>query len=140
LYGFRHIAGASRIIQWGFDEIESPVEEGGSGGKGGDVTIVTLECAGIVPSGTADEIVAHIEKAWVRGQQAVEVLRAELAMEDIDVFCPLVEGGVNLHKLYGVMHDTCYCANLASGGSYRATTGTKKTRIPFGRGVGVDLA
>jgi hypothetical protein len=129
LYGFMRIAGASRIIQWGFDEstldgvsclnqwamVESPLEEGGGGaGTGAGVTIVTLECAGIVPGATADEVVAHIQKAWERGQAAVEALRAELGIEDRDTFCPLVQGGVNLHKLYGVMHDTCHCANLVA--------------------------
>ena len=118
LYGFMRIAGASRIIQWGFDEttldgvsclnqwamVEFPLEGvGGVGGWGEDVTIVTLECAGIVPGGTADEVVAHIEKAWVRGEAAVEALRSELPEADRDILCPLVEGGVNLHKLCGVM-------------------------------------
>jgi hypothetical protein len=28
-----------------------------------------------------------------------------------DKLCPLRNGGVSLHKLYGVMHDTCHCAN-----------------------------
>ena len=28
-----------------------------------------------------------------------------------DVLCPLRNGGVSLHKLYGVMHDTCNAAN-----------------------------
>jgi hypothetical protein len=28
-----------------------------------------------------------------------------------DKLCPLRNGGVSLHKLYGVMHDTCNCAN-----------------------------
>jgi hypothetical protein len=62
LYSFMRIAGASWIIQWGFDEttlngvsclnqwamVESPLEEGGGGGEGmvGGVTIVTLECGG----------------------------------------------------------------------------------------------
>jgi hypothetical protein len=95
--------------------VESPLEEGGGGGgMGQSVTIVTLECAGIVPGSTADEIVVHIEKAWERVQAAVEALRTELIIEDTDVFCPLVQGGVNLHKLYGVMHDACHCTNLVA--------------------------
>jgi hypothetical protein len=76
LYSFMRIAGASRVIQWGFDEttldgvsvlnqwamLEFPVE-GSSGGEGGSsVTIVTLECAGVLPCGTAAEVVAHVEK------------------------------------------------------------------------------
>jgi hypothetical protein len=96
--------------------VESPLEEGGGGGEGmgGGVTIVTLECGGILPGGTAEEVVAHIEKAWERGQAAVEALRDELCIVDRDVLCPIVDGGVNLHKLYGVMHDTCNCANLVA--------------------------
>jgi hypothetical protein len=129
LYGFMRIAGASRIIQWGFDEttldgvsclnqwamVEFGLEEAGGGGETGQgVTIVTLECGGVLPGGTAQEVVEHIEKSWERGQAAVEALRAELQMEDRDMLCPLVAGGVNLHKLFGVMHDTCHCANLVA--------------------------
>jgi hypothetical protein len=129
LYGFMRIAGASRIIQWGFDEttldgvsclnqwamVEFGLEEAGGGGQtGAGVTIVTLECGGVLPGGTAEEVVEHITKSWERGAAAVEALRAELPMEDRDMLCPLVAGGVNLHKLYGVMHDTCHCANLVA--------------------------
>ncbi len=120
------IAGASRVIQWGFDStldgvsvlnqwamLEFPVE-GSSGGEGGTgVTIVTLECA-VLPCGTAEEVVQHVEKSWARGQAAVDALRAELGPEYRDVLCPLVDGGFNLHKLYGVMHDTCHSANLVA--------------------------
>ena len=103
LYGFMRIAGAARVIQWGFDEttldgvsclnqwamLEAPLEEGGGGaGMGGGVTIVTLECAGVLPGGTAEEVVAHIEKAWERGRAAVQALREELHPDDRDVLCP----------------------------------------------------
>ncbi len=88
-------------------------ETGGDGGEHG-VTIVTLECAGVLPSGTAEEVVQHIEKAWSRGKAAVDALRAELNEVDRDILCPLVEGGVSLHKIYGVMHDTCNTANLVA--------------------------
>ena len=128
LYSFMRIAGASRVIQWGFDEttldgcsvlnqwamLEFPVE-GCSGGEGGSgVTIVTLECAGVLPCGTAEEVVAHVEKSWVRGQAAIKALRDVLTPEDRDVLCPLIDGGVDLHKLYGIMHDTCHSANLVA--------------------------
>ncbi len=69
---------------------------------------------GVLPTSTAAEVVQHIEKAWARGQAAVEALRAELNVEDRDSLCPLVEGGVSLHKIYGVMHDTCNTANLVA--------------------------
>ncbi len=59
-------------------------------------------------------MVQHIEKAWARGQAAVEALRAELKAEERDALCPLVQGGVSLHKIYGVMHDTCNTTNLVA--------------------------
>ncbi len=67
-----------------------------------------------MPSGLAIDVVQHIELAWGRGQAAVEALRAELGPDAADVFCPVGAGGVYLHKLYGVMHDTCHSANLVA--------------------------
>ena len=69
------IAGAARVLQWGFDEttldgvsvlnqwamLEFQEAEGGGGGGDPGVTIVTLECAGVLPCGLAAEIVQHIE-------------------------------------------------------------------------------
>ena len=94
--------------------LEFPAGEASSGGAEHGSTIVTLECAGVLPSGTAVEVVQHIERAWARGQAAVEALRAELDVEDRDTLCPLVHGGVSLHKIYSVMHDTCNTANLVA--------------------------
>ena len=59
-------------------------------------------------------MVQHIEKAWARGQAAVQALRDELEVDERDNLCPLVQGGVSLHKIYGVMHDTCNTANLVA--------------------------
>ncbi len=56
----------------------------------------------------------HIQKSWQRGKEAVDALRAQLSSLQQDSLCPLVEGGVNLNKLYGVMHDTCNTANLVA--------------------------
>jgi hypothetical protein len=78
--------------------------------KGG-ASIVTLECASILPSSEAAEVVIHIEGVWQRGKDAIDALRAALGPDLQDVLCPLRNGGVSLHKLYGVMHDTCNCAN-----------------------------
>ncbi len=86
LYSFMRIAGASRVIQWGFDEttldgvsvlnqwamLEFPVGGSGGGLGGSGVTIVTLECAGVLPCGTAEEVVLHVDKSWARGQAAIE--------------------------------------------------------------------
>ncbi len=77
-------------------------------------TIVTLECAAVLPNSEADDVVKHIEAVWERGKLAIDALRAlraSLVPELRDVICPLRNSGVSLHKLYGVMHDTCNCAN-----------------------------
>jgi hypothetical protein len=121
LYSFMRIAGASRIVQWGFDEstldgvsclnqwalLQCPVAGGGSGELQDGLTVVILECAGVLPSGESAAVVRHIEQAWERGREAIEALRAMLLPKECDNLCPLVDGGVSLHKLYGVMHDTC---------------------------------
>jgi hypothetical protein len=48
---------------------------------------------------------------YFSGQQCVDFLREELGPELADVHVPLRKGGVQLHKLQGVMHDTCNTAN-----------------------------
>lgn len=77
-------------------------------------TIITLECATVLPSSEAVDVVLHIEEVWRRGKESIDALRAALGPDLQDVLCPLRNGGVSLHKLYGVMHDTCNCANLVS--------------------------
>ncbi len=73
-----------------------------------------LFLTGVLPCDTATEVVQHIQKSWQRGKEAVDALRAQLSTSQKDALCPLVDGGVNLHKLYGVMHDTCNTANLVA--------------------------
>ncbi len=41
----------------------------------------------------------------------LELVRAELDPELRDLLVPLVNGGVKLHKIFGLMHDTCSTAN-----------------------------
>jgi hypothetical protein len=42
---------------------------------------------------------------------AIDYLRDLLGPDLRDSICPLNNGGVSLHKIFGVMHDTCNCAN-----------------------------
>ena len=49
--------------------------------------------------------------SYYLGQQCVDMLREELGPSNADVHVPVVKGGVQLHKLQGVMHDTCNTAN-----------------------------
>ena len=123
LYTFMKIAGAESVRQWGFDETKIdghdtfnqwamliyPTKDEEEGHKE-----ATLECAAVLPSSEAEDVVLHIEEVWRRGKEAIDALRAALGPDLQDVLCPLRNGGVSLHKLYGVVHDTCNCANLVS--------------------------
>ena len=41
----------------------------------------------------------------------LEMVRDALGPEQADALVPLVDGGVQVHKIYGLMHDTCSTAN-----------------------------
>jgi hypothetical protein len=119
VYSFMRLAGCERIIQWGFDETSidghetlnqwAMIVDGET--SEAPTTVVTLECAALLPGSEAQEVVDHIEEVWNRGKLAVEYLREQLGPDLRDVLCPLRNGGVSLHKIYGIMHDTCNCAN-----------------------------
>ncbi len=72
-------------------------------GEGDDVnrptTIVTLECAAVLPGSEAEEIVAHMKQVWERGKLAVDYLRHQLGSDLRDKLRPLTNGGVSLHKI-----------------------------------------
>ncbi len=44
-------------------------------------TVVTLECAALLPGSEAQEVVDHIEQVWNRGKLAVDYLREQLGPE-----------------------------------------------------------
>jgi hypothetical protein len=123
VYTFMRIAGCAKIIQWGFDETSidgretlnqwAMLMDGDESGETLDAptTVVMLECAALLPGSEAQEVVDHMEEVWQRGKLAVEYLREQLGPELRDILCPLRNGGVSLHKIYGIMHDTCNCAN-----------------------------
>ncbi len=48
------------------------------------------------------------------GQECVDLVRAELSPEQAELHVPCRHGGVQLHKLQGVMHDTCNTANKSA--------------------------
>ena len=75
------------------------------------MTVVTMECAGVIEGEKSLEILNHVEAGWARGQAVVALLRAELPAEAVETLAPLRNGGVHLQKLFGVMHDTCHAAN-----------------------------
>ncbi len=78
------------------------MDAGGGDDSDRPTTIVTLECAAVLPGSEAEEIVAHMEDVWERGKLAVDYLRDQLGPDLRDKLCPLRNG---------VMHDTCNCAN-----------------------------
>ena len=119
LYAMIELSRAKECLQHGFDEtsidgtptlnqwvlLESPA--------GQPPRIVTLQCAGLLVGSKATEICEHIEGAWALGQQAIGLLREEL-VGHADELVPMTNGGVQLHKLRAIMHDTCATANLAA--------------------------
>jgi hypothetical protein len=111
------VAGAERILQWGFDETKLDgvstmnqwvlIQEGAQPPE-----VVTIQVAGITIGGTACETAEHVASSWKLGQEAILLLRSTLGPELCDELVPLVGGGVLLHKIKGSMHDTCNTANL----------------------------
>ena len=116
LYAMLRVAQCHEILQYGFDETSLDgtstlnqwvlVQEGT-----GAPSVITIECCGLMVGSTSEEIVEHIRAAWAIGQECVDLVREELRPILADVHVPIVAGGVQLHKLQGVMHDTCNTAN-----------------------------
>ena len=115
LYSFITIAKCDAVLQWGFDETSLdgvPTLNQWCRIKEGEAfRTVTIECAGLLTGSTATCVAQHVKVLWERGQEAVQMLRGELGA-DADALVPLVNGGVTMTKLRGVMHDTCNSANL----------------------------
>jgi hypothetical protein len=112
------LAACESILQWGFDETsldgQSTFNQWCLVKRDNGVGIITLECAGILPSSTAVETVEHVKKTWERGNACVDLVREQLGPDLQDVLAPLNEGGLMLHKIFGIMHDTCSTANLVA--------------------------
>jgi hypothetical protein len=72
---------------------------------------------------TSEQLADHIRAAWITGQDCVDLVRQELGPVLADEYAPVVQGGVQLHKLQGVMHDTCNTANKTA----RLTKGLRDT-------------
>ena len=119
LYGMIELSRAQECLQHGFDETSidgTPTLNQWvllHAGPNLPPRVVTIQCAGLLVGSTAAEIARHIEGAWDVGQHAITLLRAELGAE-ADVLVPMNNGGIQLHKLRGIMHDTCATANLAA--------------------------
>jgi len=75
--------------------------------------LILIALSGLLVGSTANEICEHVEKAWEIGQRAIELLKEELGGEADDLLA-VEGGGVHLHKIRGVMHDTCATANLTA--------------------------
>jgi hypothetical protein len=60
------------------------------------------------------------------------MVRAELGPEDAATLVPLVNGGVAVHKIFGLMHDTCSTANRVA--ELMATLRDEQAMLPmFGK-------
>jgi hypothetical protein len=115
LYSFVTLAKCDSVLQWGFDETSlngvPTLNQWCRITEGDSYRTVTIECAGLLVGSTATRVAQHVKLLWARGQEAVTLLREELGA-DADLLVPLVNGGVSMAKLRGVMHDTCNSANL----------------------------
>jgi hypothetical protein len=114
LYSMTRLAKCEAVEQWGFDEsgldgIPS-LNQWCRIREGEAYVTITMECGGLLPGSSSEQITEHIKKTWQRGQEAITILRRELGDEG-DTYVPLVNGGISLSKLRGVMHDTCNAAN-----------------------------
>ncbi len=119
MYACLEIGACDHVLQWGFDETSLDGQSTFNQWclmvqRNDDVRLVNLECAGILPSSTAEETITHIQKTWERGRQVVQMVRDALGHDLQDILAPLMDGGVRLHKIFGLMHDTCATANLVA--------------------------
>ena len=63
-----------------------------------------LECAGLLPGSTAEEITSHVKETWSRGRKAVALLRERLG-DRADDLVPVRMGSVRLLRLEACMGD-----------------------------------
>ena len=77
---------------------------------------IHLESCGVLVGGKALEVAHHIQALFKKAQTVVMRVR-EILMADgctlslVDQLVPVVDGGVRLHKVLAMMHDTCHVAN-----------------------------
>ncbi len=86
------IAACETIQQWGFDETTIDGHEVinqwamlvdvavGDLIVEGRTTVVTLECAGILPCSLTENVVDHIEKVWERGKATFFTAPTQLSL------------------------------------------------------------
>jgi len=117
----RKIARAQEIEQCGFDETGLRSRSTCNiwvriRNENGVVEVAHLGCFKHLIGGTAEEVAAHVELQFQRANEQIDALRAELVKwaHDPDLLAPKVDGGVMLHKIKSLMHDTCHTANLSA--------------------------
>jgi hypothetical protein len=117
VYSFIRVAKCEEVVMWGFDETSlngiPTLNQWCRIKEGHEYVQVTIECAGLMVGSTAMKVAEHVRVTWERGQSVLAMLRDALG-EEADNLVPLVNGGVTLTKLRGVMHDTCNTANLVA--------------------------
>jgi len=117
----RKIARAQEIEQCGFDETGLRSRSTCNiwvriRNENGVVEVAHLGCFKHLIGGTAEEVATHVELQFQRANEQIDALRAELVKwaHDPDLLAPKVDGGVMLHKIKSLMHDTCHTANLSA--------------------------
>jgi hypothetical protein len=101
-YAMIRVAGAKKILQWGFDETKLDgvstmnqwvlLQEGENAPE-----LVTIEAAGLTVGGTSQDLADHVANSWDIGQQAVMLVRKALGPP------------ICVMPLYLWQEGACYC-------------------------------
>jgi len=120
-YTYIEIARAKEILMLGFDETKMRLRSTCNVwvlyiNKDGRKETRQFECMKTLIGGTAQEVADHVVLQFERAQAHVDRLRDELSKGgfDPDELVPVVDGGVNMHKVRSLMHDTCNTANASA--------------------------
>lgn len=121
LLQWMRIVRCDEVVQYGYDETnidcQATFNQWCMIREGDLLSIVVVECGGILTGSTADEIAEHIQTTWERGHNMVLALRQDIidnvenGQAEADRLVPLTDGGVLMLKIGSTMHDTCNLAN-----------------------------
>jgi hypothetical protein len=121
LLQWMRIARCDEVVQHGYDETnidcQATFNQWCMIREGDLLSIIVVECGGILTGSTADEIAEHIQITWERGHHMVLALREDIisnvanGQAEADRLVPLTDGGVLMLKIGSTMHDTCNLAN-----------------------------
>ncbi len=107
VYTFIRLAKYERVEQWGFDDKflngVATLNQWCRNKEGGELVIITMECAGLLPGSSSAMVAERVRLTWEQGQHLLEL---DLA----NALVSLTNGGIVSANLLGVTYDTCNAA------------------------------